>query len=351
MKNNDIKFIFPDRLDVFLAASNKLFIAEGNNIVAEVIRQADPELRVGTSHDNWNGGQYSHTLILHIDLELFSQLGNKVFDYASMIKDKINMVSAEMDNETIENLSIVPETKQIRNWRVKTSEELKVEQSTRMWKDGQVRVFISHLASKKEIASKLKDDLRLFGITSFVAHEDIEPTSEWQKEIETALMTMDCLVALMDEGFHESNWTDQEVGYACARGVKVIPIIRGVNPYGFIGKFQGVKYDSKNMGWRVFRLIDNNSEADAFVEAVKRVKDHNDCVTLAKIFECLSPFDVEHVEEILRFAEGSSLLQNNTTFWNHTKHSFGFHYYVKQWIGRSYKFDWRTWKYVVDSIG
>lgn len=65
---------------------------------------------------------------------------------------------------------------------------------------------------KKEAAA-LKDSLSIYGISCFVAHMDIHPTKEWQSEIENALSSMDSLVALMTKDFHNSLWTDQEIGF------------------------------------------------------------------------------------------------------------------------------------------
>ena len=48
------------------------------------------------------------------------------------------------------------------------------------------------------------------------------------------------LVALLTSGFHESEWTDQEVGVAIGRDVPVVPVKLGEIPYGFIGKFQAL---------------------------------------------------------------------------------------------------------------
>jgi hypothetical protein len=92
---------------------------------------------------------------------------------------------------------------------------------------------------KKETAI-LKQSLSRFGITSFVAHEDIEPNTVWQQEIESALFSMDALVALLTLKFHESNWTDQEVGVAIGRGIPLITIRLGIDPYGIMGKWQAV---------------------------------------------------------------------------------------------------------------
>jgi len=43
---------------------------------------------------------------------------------------------------------------------------------------------------------RLQSSLRRFGISAFVAHVDIDPTKEWQDEIEAALFSMDALAAI-----------------------------------------------------------------------------------------------------------------------------------------------------------
>ena len=60
---------------------------------------------------------------------------------------------------------------------------------------------------------KLKDALKAYHISSFVAHEDIMPTLPWQIEIERALNTMDAMLAIHTKGFSESSWTQQEIGW------------------------------------------------------------------------------------------------------------------------------------------
>lgn len=109
-----------------------------------------------------------------------------------------------------------------------------------IWKPNCFRLFLSHKAEKKVEATKLKKELALFGVSCFVAHEDIEPAKEWQKEIEKALFSMDVLVAMMTVNFSESKWTDQEVGVAFGRQIPIIPIRLGMDPYGFIGKYQAM---------------------------------------------------------------------------------------------------------------
>lgn len=116
------------------------------------------------------------------------------------------------------------------------------------WKAGYFKLFLSHLVSFKLNTARLQQALKQYAITSFVAHEDIEPSKEWQIEIETALHTMDAMVALLMPGFKESNWCDQEVGVAVGRNVLIIPVRKGMDPYGFIGKYQGIQTTNKNIG-------------------------------------------------------------------------------------------------------
>ncbi len=129
------------------------------------------------------------------------------------------------------------------------------------WKPNHFRLFISHLAEHKLKMSQLQGVLKEYGISAFVAHEDIEPTKEWLGEIEKALFSMDALTAVLTPNFEKSKWTDQEVGVAVGREVLVIPIRKGMDPYGFIGKYQGMQGEGKSIGQvskLLFEILANN---------------------------------------------------------------------------------------------
>lgn len=126
------------------------------------------------------------------------------------------------------------------------------------WDPFHFRVFLSHLSAFKKKTGQLQAALRPYGISSFVAHVDSEPTREWMSEIEAGLHSMDALVAILMPGFKDSNWTDQEVGVAVGRGVLVIPIMRGLEPYGFISKYQGLDVQGmtvSNVASEVFKIL------------------------------------------------------------------------------------------------
>lgn len=108
------------------------------------------------------------------------------------------------------------------------------------WNTRNFRVFISHISKNKASAGKLQKALLPYSISAFVAHSDIEPTKEWENEIINALDISDGMVALLHKGFHQSKWTDQEIGYGIARRILVISVSFGETPYGFMGRYQAL---------------------------------------------------------------------------------------------------------------
>mgnify|MGYP000379038390 CR=1 FL=1 len=138
----------------------------------------------------------------------------------------------------------------------------------------EVKAFISHLSADKKKAKRLKDVLKQYNINSFVAHEDITPTKEWQIEIENALQTMDFFISLHVEGFSNSFWCQQEVGFAVAKGVLIIPIkFSEEDPVGFISKFQAMYRGGKTaeiIGEEILDKLKNDRRtSDIFIEKIK----------------------------------------------------------------------------------
>lgn len=125
----------------------------------------------------------------------------------------------------------------------------------------QFRLFISHIAKHKDRATRLKDCLAPYSISGSVAHEDINPTLEWQVEIERALYNMDAFLAIHTPGFKDSFWTQQEIGFALGRGVKIISFKMGEDPTGFISTKQALPRRNRTAE-EIAREVDAILDAD-----------------------------------------------------------------------------------------
>ena len=126
------------------------------------------------------------------------------------------------------------------------------------WAPRAFRVFISHLAKHRRAATSIKDALRKYAISAFVAHDDIEPTDEWIDVIESALATCHGMLVLVHPGFHDSKWTDQEVGYAMGRQLLIVTVRCGLDPYGFLGRFQaidGTSQPTEGIARRIYNVF------------------------------------------------------------------------------------------------
>jgi hypothetical protein len=144
------------------------------------------------------------------------------------------------------------------------------------WKDeGAFRLFISHTHPNAPFAAKVKTYLERVLIECFVAHNDIEPSEKWMRVIESALLTCHAAVALVTPDFRESKWCDQEVGFCLARSMLVVPLMRDVDPHGFLSEFQGVKLNENThpstAAISVFKILATRAETrDRMVPSVVR---------------------------------------------------------------------------------
>jgi TIR domain len=98
-----------------------------------------------------------------------------------------------------------------------------------LWGSEPGRAFLSHIHENRIFVGNVKTSLSHYGISGFVAHADINPSKQWRAAILEAIRSCHLFVAFLDEGFHESQWCDQEVGFAIACEAPILP----VRPPGF----------------------------------------------------------------------------------------------------------------------
>ena len=64
------------------------------------------------------------------------------------------------------------------------------------------------------------------------------------------------MLAVLTVGFHASRWTDHEVGFALGRGRLVLPLRVPEDPYGLMGKIQGLRGDLDSPKSLAPRIVD-----------------------------------------------------------------------------------------------
>jgi hypothetical protein len=93
------------------------------------------------------------------------------------------------------------------------------------WGDLPVRAFLSHIHQERHLVGEVKKILASnYHVDAFVAHDDIHVSKKWREVIKAGLATCDLFVAFLHDGYHASQWCDQEAGWALARNVPIIAV-------------------------------------------------------------------------------------------------------------------------------
>jgi len=172
-----------------------------------------------------------------------------------------------------------------------------------------LRIFLSYSSEDKILAGKIKDYLEQFHVRVFLAHEDIEPTKEWQEEILHNLNDCDVFLPLLTQNFIKSKWTSQEVGIAFANNKTIISLQVDITPFGFIAREQGLPINEVIGEFSYKDIIETISKKNILKENLK------DCIiqSLVKVgnydsgekkLEFLENLDFNEVQitEIFRIA-------------------------------------------------
>lgn len=292
-------------IEHYLSLVSQLYAKGGATRKLSIIANARVTVSEGWSRDNWNGGTYGHALFLALPPELFIDCIHDKDRLQTELASDINKVH-NVPNESIDAVFLDAQQVEERDWRrdsgalLAPMRTVATTAAERIWGSTGYRVFLSHKTEVKRETGELKSKLQPFGISSFVAHEDIHPTKAWQDEIESALASMDAFVALLTDAFHESLWTDQEVGFAVGRGVPIIAVKLGRDPYGFIGKFQAL-----SCSWMaappdlVKLLIPQPKMLDAYLAMVRGCSSFDCGNTLAQVLPAIQALSSEQADSLL----------------------------------------------------
>ena len=174
--------------------------------IAEVLERSHARLDLA-DYDNWNGGTYTWALRLEVPVPV-RDCGAPTGRRRSGYRQKLESLSRQYPNDYFGEVTITPIAAGVAplGQRLPPADA----EVRHLWREGQFRLFLSHVATHRVPVSKLKAELALHGVAGFVAHDDIQPSRVWQQEIELALRSMHALAALITDDFHASSWTTRK---------------------------------------------------------------------------------------------------------------------------------------------
>lgn len=301
MNNNEPEFKLPGKIKGFLPVLASQYAATRQPDLQEVIINAEIRVEKARDIETDFGCAYGFSIHLIIPEILFTRVAGMKNKIEKRIEESMRGLY-DLQNEHVDRVFLEIKEDENQDWRKKSGLLLSgkrfvlPESEKRIWGDSGYRLFLSHKSEVKAEVAKLKEDLAFYGISCFVAHEDIKPTKEWQLEIENALDSMDALAAILIADFHTSDWTDQEVGVAIGRGVPIVPVKLEQDPCGFIEKLQALPCTWETAAKGISKILINQGKmVDAYVDAVNKCSTFNSANKLADIlpaFESITPQQV-----------------------------------------------------------
>lgn len=103
------------------------------------------------------------------------------------------------------------------------------------------KAFISYSTHDKFVAAEVAKAIKVLGLKTFLAHDDIPISQTWRDRILAELSTCDLFVPLLSRDFKQSDWCPMECGYIMARpNITVLMLsLDGTWPFGFLSAIQG----------------------------------------------------------------------------------------------------------------
>jgi hypothetical protein len=268
------------------------------------------------NYDNWNGGTTTWALRLEVPTHIFAVIHPRLAEAETELLQKLDYLNRLFPNDPLGEVTITPFT----SAEISIGQRLAPSETDvrRLWRDSYFRLFISHVSLHKVQVGELKSSLLDYGVSAFVAHEDIEPSLEWQNEISLALRSMDAVVAILTPDFHSSNWTDQEVGWALGRGVPAIPVRLGTDPYGFLGKIQAIRGtldESVSLAHSITQTLLKNKQVHgtmrrALVEAFEKANTVCDLERVTKLILGIDSFGDDEKERLRNACASNGRIAN-----------------------------------------
>lgn len=202
------------------------------NDLALLLYNADSDLNISSQYGSYTRSQLSIFLI-YAPLEQYHKLKSlNRRDYKTLRETVLDIYPPGDDSPEITSV----------DFRIKWGQEdLPADENIEVSSsDIGMKIFVSYSNNDKARAGELKSTLENYGLNVFLAHEDIEPTTEWQERILAELKSCDVFIPLLTPHFKVSDWTGQETGIAYGNKKLIIPLKVGLNPFGFLARFQAL---------------------------------------------------------------------------------------------------------------
>lgn len=117
------------------------------------------------------------------------------------------------------------------------------------------RLFVSHATADLDAAQRLVGSLEHLPVRVSLAGEQVRP-GRARRNLEGQLRNSDLLISLLTAEGAADPWVNQELGYAVAAGVPIVPVIEDESAVrGYHEGTEGVQFEGADLDVTAFNLL------------------------------------------------------------------------------------------------
>lgn len=239
-----MEYVLPRKVPNYIARLHQQYQRNGDAVERNLLANARATV-VEHTDEGWNN-EIGHDVWMFLSLDDLERVGiDEQANLAQSICTDLNKLGSSISGEyfNVVHIELEDEADELFQRSIPFGSRRPPDaDDLAIWKPGLVRLFISHRDQHKAAANTLSLALEKYGVSCFVAHDNIEANAEWREEILKGLDTMELMLVFLTNDFQESVWTNQEVGFALGKDIPVISLkLEQTDPPGFISNKQAMR--------------------------------------------------------------------------------------------------------------
>jgi hypothetical protein len=121
---------------------------------------------------------------------------------------------------------------------------------------GKIKTFISYSSQDSALIQRLHGSLDAVGANPYVAEWWLEAGQPLADKIRRNIEDSTCLLTMLSDEANNSAWVHEEIGYAIAKGIPVIPVLEvGVKVRGFLEGLEYIPYDKYDFDETIYKIL------------------------------------------------------------------------------------------------
>ena len=184
----------------------------------------------------------------------------------------------------------------------------------------EIDIFLSYNSTNKPLALVIKESLKKYDCSVFLAPDDVAPGKKFLSTIYEKIQNCQIFIVILSTDSSASEYLDHETGIALALKKPVLPIcFDNFMPYGFLREDQGIVVSDTNIEEKITEIFDaimnltngRKKYVDLIISHLEQANSFNDALRWAQKLNIDFIFNNEQITKIIEARINNSQIYNS----------------------------------------